>query len=189
MAKFHHFIWLAAMALTLSCNLLTRPAQPLPPSPVATPGPMATLPVVATAPVTLVPETPTFVATSTIAPTTSASVKISVPAQAGWVETGLRVAPGQTLNLIAAGTVNLKSGAPEANSTADGLLPNSCMEADCLAPGETYGALVGRIDNIPFRVGTVLEIPINSGGELFLAVNDASYADNTGNFIVTITVR
>jgi hypothetical protein len=123
-----------------------------------------------------------------------------VPADAGWVATGIVLSVGDTIRLAAHGqaiTGPLRDF-PEARSGPEGQAPFPCIDGvgqcgPCSLEGIPYGALIGRIgvDGDPFVIGSneeLLVVAENDGEELFLAVNDndGCYADNRGGFIVLI---
>ena len=121
------------------------------------------------------------------------TVTVQVPADnAAGVETGLNVAPGDTLIVEAAGTVYLTTEhdpvGPDGVETECGVL--------CPLPEASWGALVGQIHSAATKAGkdcTLLfgssfEGPAPCGGALWLLVNDFDYGDNSGFFTVTVTV-
>jgi hypothetical protein len=131
----------------------------------------------------------------TISPT-PAEFNITVPADKVWVDTGIDLKAGQTLNISASGRINTKGG--EASSdilSPDGetdIAPCYTIDTDCLMPGVFWGTLIGRIGSgAPFKVGSQLEIPISGSGRLFLAVNDNTgyFTDNSGAFNAIISIR
>jgi len=111
-----------------------------------------------------------------------------IPANAGWVNTGIGVESGKLLGFEASGLVNTAGGSP--NTGPNGFAPAICDKPNCAGRGEPYGSLLGRIgDGNPFRVGETSEFTARSSGKLYLAVNDNDiyYSDNKGNFTVQIT--
>ena len=137
---------------------------------------------------TLSPESP--IPASSIAPSRQSIVNVNIAASAGWVDTGIKVKSGERLTFEASGLVNAEGGEP--NTNPNGFAPAVCDRRNCIAQGEAYGTLVGRIGGgNSFRVGTYLELTASSGGKLYLAVNDNDiyYADNKGSFTAHITKR
>jgi len=127
-----------------------------------------------------VPDTPT--------PTPQVIV-ITIPANAGWVDTGIDVTSGQNISITSKGDVNTWNGAEISNSDADGQEPYICERTDCAMVNMNFGTLVGRIgDRESFRVGTSFLLAPSSDGRLYLAVNDWEYFDNLREFDVTITI-
>jgi hypothetical protein len=112
--------------------------------------------------------------------------RISVPANAGWVNTGLTVRQGQTILLTATGEVRLST---DMNDTATPAGSKSGRKAaSAPLPGVLAGALIGRVGNgQPFGIGNQTSVPAPSTGTLFLAVNDDQLADNAGSFGVELT--
>ncbi len=112
---------------------------------------------------------------------------ITVDAEKKWTDTGIIVEIGQKFVIISSGKVNTEGGTP--NTDADGFAPAICKDSNCIAKGEPYGTLIGRIgDGKPFRIGTYLEFTANSSGKLHFSVNDGDiyYSDNKGSFTVRL---
>jgi uncharacterized repeat protein (TIGR01451 family) len=111
-----------------------------------------------------------------------------VPANAGWVNTGITLAAGQKVNIQASG------------SSCYGTGGGSCMgpqgdgnpaESNFLAPGLTRFSLVGRVGGGPnFAIGAGSAPVAGNAGVLYLAFNDTfdGYGDNQGGFSVSVTV-
>jgi hypothetical protein len=112
--------------------------------------------------------------------------RISVPATAGWVNTGLTVRQGQMILLTATGEVRLST---DMNDTATPAGSKSGRKAaSAPLPGVLAGALIGRVGNgQPFGIGNQTSVPAPSAGTLFLAVNDDQLSDNAGAFGVDVT--
>jgi hypothetical protein len=111
---------------------------------------------------------------------------LSVPANAGWVNTGITVRQGQTVLFDTEGEVRLSSDPADVASAAGSKTGRRARNAPL--PGTLAGALIGRIGNgQPFGIGNQTSIPAPASGMLFLAVNDDAQGDNTGEFRVTIT--
>lgn len=134
------------------------------------------------------------------APTTTAMPRtqtITVPAAAGWVETGAIIAPGNRLVIAAEGTVVLIDGGGPITAAGgaircdrDKAEARAGMRFDlaCLLDGAPFGAVIGRIgDGPPFLIGSAADLTADRGGPLLLAVNDCcSLDDNAGAFSVTL---
>ena len=79
----------------------------------------------------------------------------------------------------------------------DGSSPGACdstAESCCLAPGLGNDALVGKIGSgRPFRIGSTASILADSGGILYLGINDTANCggclDNDGSWTVTVQVE
>jgi len=103
-----------------------------------------------------------------------------------WTATGITVTKGQRLPFSASGQVQIS---PDANDTAsvDGarsgrLAPRAAM------PRIPAGALIGRIGNTPFAIGSRTTVTAPATGQLFLGINDDGFSDNQGSFQVTVNV-
>ena len=122
-----------------------------------------------------------------------------------WVDTGVDIEAGMAYPVSVTGTVFTApatlfpaNDAPgqgrQAYSGAAGSI--FTCQSGCYVNGVGFGALVGRIgaDGAPFYIGAGPGFSVpgvsNSGGRLYLAVNDlltpVAVADNTGGFTVTI---
>jgi hypothetical protein len=109
---------------------------------------------------------------------------IRVPANGGWVATGLRVRRGEVVSFNTTGEVQLSDNAadrarsPGTTRTA----PNAPL------PGVNAGALIGRVGtSAPFGIGDQASVPMPAAGILYLAVNDDERSDNAGEFVVTLS--
>jgi hypothetical protein len=114
--------------------------------------------------------------------------EVVVSADAGWVDTGVTLAPGEQVTLTASGSV-----VTDANNHPDESFDPDGTPQTGESPGDpvqdaNHAALVGRVGSEEFLVGsgpTVLEGPMS---ELFLRVNDDPVDDNEGEFTVTVEV-
>jgi hypothetical protein len=110
---------------------------------------------------------------------------VSVSPRTRWVNTGIVVSQGQTVNFNATGEVRL-SGAGDDLATPAG------SKSGRYAPGSPLpqllaGALIGRIGNgQPFGIGDQRSVQMPASGPLFLGVNDDQLNDNEGEFRVDI---
>ncbi len=111
---------------------------------------------------------------------------IRVPANAGWVPTGVRVRRGDRLAFNVSGQVQL-SDDPGDIATAAGSHKARRANGSPL-PNELAGALIAKVGNsAPFAIGDqTAPIPMPAAGELFLTVNDDHMNDNRGDFSVQI---
>lgn len=112
----------------------------------------------------------------------TASVSLLVPADAGWIDTGLDIAIGETVDLSAAGLW------ADGNSFVG---PNGyakVVASTTLVPGLPFASLVGRIGSSTFFVGTGSKQM--GEGRLFLAMNDTpdGYLDNSGYQAVVVKI-
>lgn len=112
-----------------------------------------------------------------------------VAGQQQWLPTGVIVRQGQVLQLESTGEVTLNrrgSRMPPRGSTSGQL------DRAARLPSAPIGALIGRIGpasqrtNRAFLIGDQTSVTMPSDGELFLGVNDSSFADNEGAFSVWI---
>ncbi len=111
---------------------------------------------------------------------------ITVNANQQWTATGITVRRGENLTFNATGEVRLSG---DANDVATPTGAKSQRLAPRSALPKTYaGALIGRIGNgQPFPIGDNATFQAPGTGQLFLTVNDDSFADNQGSYQVTVT--
>jgi hypothetical protein len=103
---------------------------------------------------------------------------IRVPANGGWVSTGLNVRRGELVSFNTTGEVQLS------DNRNDRAPPGS------LLPTVNAGALIGRVGNSPaFGIGDQASVPMPADGMLYLAVNDDERTDNAGEFVVSLSRR
>jgi len=113
---------------------------------------------------------------------------IRVPANSGWVSTGITVVQGEPINLVTTGEVQLSTDpndiATPAGAKSGRYAPRSPH------PPSLAGALIGRVGNGPaFGIGDQRSILAPATGLLYLTVNDGDRNDNSGEFGVTITTN
>ena len=111
---------------------------------------------------------------------------ITVNANQPWTPTGITVRKGDRLSLSTTGQVQLSADSNDV-ATPDGARSGR-YAARSRMPRTLAGALIGRIgtNGQPFGIGSQTSITAPAAGQLFLGVNDDSYADNQGSFQVTI---
>lgn len=103
-----------------------------------------------------------------------------------WVDTGIDVRNGDTIAIQASGTVTLST------NRADTASPAGASRRAEAAPlrDRPAGALIARIaDGPPIFVGEARTITANTSGRLYLGVNDDHFADNRGQFTVSVQPR
>lgn len=111
---------------------------------------------------------------------------IRVPANAGWVSTGLRVRQGEVITFNTTGEIQLSTNSADRARSAG--TPRTAAGAP--VPNVNAGGLIGRIGNgAPFAIGDQASVPMPNAGLLYLAVNDDELSDNTGAFVVRLGRR
>lgn len=109
---------------------------------------------------------------------------VRVPANAGWVSTGLRVRRGDVISLNTTGEVQLSTNASDRARAAG--TPRTAPGAPL--PTVYAGGLIGRVGNgAAFGIGDQTSVPMPGDGILYLAVNDDERSDNSGAFVVTLS--
>lgn len=119
---------------------------------------------------------------------------ITVQAAIKWQNTGVMVNPGTKV------TVTYQSGLWTANPQsgilydADGSPNFIPAKTGYTLPGANEGALIGKVGNEVFLIGSNAIVPANLSGELQLCINDdlngiygAGFTDNIGSITVKIT--
>jgi Ca2+-binding EF-hand superfamily protein len=104
----------------------------------------------------------------------------------GWVDTGIDVRSGDRISIEASGTATLSDNPAD---IADAAGSRTGRRADA-APlsNAPAGALIARIDNAaPMLVGNRRAFTATDSGRLYLSVNDDHFADNRGEYRVTIS--
>ncbi len=131
--------------------------------------------------------------------------KVVVPADAGWVDTGLDVLPGEEYFFKAAGEISLQRNNPSATCGPAGL---DLVTVQQPVPNQNLGALIGKVaqligvrtdedtgaevrDEIAayFFIGTENGLGMPAKGRLYLGVNEDVIKDNSGEFTVQIFRR
>lgn len=111
---------------------------------------------------------------------------IRVPANAGWVSTGMRVRRGDTVTFNTTGEVQLSDNATDRARSAG--TPRAVRGAPL--PDVYAGGLIGRVGTgRPFAIGDQASVPMPNDGVLYLAVNDDELSDNAGAFTVQLGRR
>jgi hypothetical protein len=111
---------------------------------------------------------------------------ITVPANVGWTDSGIAVAPGQRVQFTATGDIMISNAA---SSGVGGSPAATVATIKYPVAGAPVGALIGRIGNgAPFLIGAnTSPILMRTLGRLMLGINDDNLPDNSGNFYVTVT--
>lgn len=108
---------------------------------------------------------------------------IRVPANGGWINTGMRVRRGESIGFETSGEVQLSDNGGDRARAAG----TPRMAPGAPLPTVNAGALIGRVGNgQPFGVGDQASVPMPFDGVLFLAVNDDERSDNRGEFVVSL---
>jgi len=116
--------------------------------------------------------------------------EIDIPGASQWTDTGIVVIPGDRLAISARGAVQN----PMAQSAGPGGLARDWNDLLRALPvnGAGSGALIGRIGAaaaaVPFTVGTSKQVTVNSGGHLFLGINQLATEQSGGSFHAVINI-
>ncbi|MDF2630170.1 MAG: hypothetical protein K0R39_4001, partial [Symbiobacteriaceae bacterium] len=104
-----------------------------------------------------------------------------------WQDTGIDVPAGATLFVDASGTLMWDFRRPESATSPDGA---SGFPYPGFVPGARFSSLVARIGNgAGFEVGSNYQGIAQTGGRLYLAVNDCDcFGDNSGSWTANIAV-
>jgi hypothetical protein len=131
--------------------------------------------------------------------------KVSVPANAGWVDTGLDVNQGEEYSFKASGEISLQQRNPSASCGPAGI---DLMSVQQPIPNQNLGALIGKVaqlisvrkdvdtgeevrDEVAeyFFIGAENNLAVPLKGRLYLGVNEDLYKDNGGEFTVLVFRR
>ena len=130
---------------------------------------------------------------------------IPVAADAGWVDTGIDVGPGEELHFLATGEVDLQRGNPGAVCGPGGI---DLLTVDQPVPDANLGALIGKISQLAaarvdedsgmevrdeifvlFLIGQERSVTVPFKGRLYLGVNENVLKDNGGVYSVVVIRR
>jgi hypothetical protein len=130
---------------------------------------------------------------------------IVVPADAGWVDTGIDVVPGEEFRFAASGEIDLQKGNPEAVCDAGGI---DLITGEQPVPNANLGALIGKVVQLVarrsdkdsgvevrdeifvlFLIGRESAVTVPIKGRLFLGVNENVLKDNGGQYSVVVVRR
>lgn len=113
-----------------------------------------------------------------------------------WTSTGLKVAPGQTVSITATGTISSSVASPRVSNGPEGLahldgFPDTRDFPTNVIRGELHAAMIGRIGDggTAFLVGAGKTFTAESGGILYLGINDTGVENNEGAFRALVTIR
>jgi hypothetical protein len=130
---------------------------------------------------------------------------VAVPADSGWVDTGIDAGPGDELQFSASGEISLQRGNPEAVCGPSGL---DLITVEQPVPNANLGALIGKLVQpvarrtdedsgleirddifILFLIGSENTVPVSFKGRLFLGINENVVRDNGGEYTVIVIRR
>ncbi len=112
---------------------------------------------------------------------------LTISTTQAWTDTGIDVHPGELIQITAAST---KPSQPvTAVSTCDPQGVSGGSTAGLPVSTATPGALIGKIGNSVFEVGTTKEINATEQGRLYLGVNSASTPPCKGTFAAKVETR
>jgi hypothetical protein len=109
---------------------------------------------------------------------------VRVPADGGWVSTGMRVRKGEYVMFNTTGEVQVSDNRSDRSRAAG--TPRTAPGSPL--PSVGAGALIGRVGNSqPFGIGDQTSVPMPFDGILYLMVNDDERSDNLGAFVVSLS--
>lgn len=113
---------------------------------------------------------------------------VRVNAQQRWVDTGLTVRAGDIVRFDASGQIQLSDNAQDVAAPAGARSGRTAPDAPIT--GVLAGALIGRIGNFnPIGIGNQSQITMPVSGRLYLGINDDHLLDNSGEFVVNLSVQ
>jgi hypothetical protein len=110
------------------------------------------------------------------------TVKIFVPSNEEWIDTGIILTPGQRVEFDAQGQIQL--GTNGAVSGPQGI-QNNISE---ISQGALVGALKSTTSSSPFLIGNHQTVEVQEPSRLYFGIHDDSYEDNSGWYEVTTRV-
>jgi hypothetical protein len=127
---------------------------------------------------------------------TSTTTTVTVPGNQQLTDTGIAVSAGESVSIIAAGSVSPGPGWPLVSPVGLKFDQGLGCGADQYthvfpAPGLNCVGMTFKVGQtgVLFPTGTKTTFHAPVGGELYLGVNDDYVADNTGSWTATITTR
>ena len=130
---------------------------------------------------------------------TARTLTLQMTGNVPWTDTGLDLTTGETVHIVASGTINngsvfsqIATNSPAGQglvTTSGGCTAAVTPQQGFLAPGLPCWSLIARVNSgAPFAVGTLDTLTIKTPGELWLGVNDNAFGNSAGVWTVTITV-
>jgi hypothetical protein len=117
----------------------------------------------------------------------SASRTLRINPQERWVDSGLNVRAGDTIIVDASGSITMSNNAQDTASPAGSVSGRRANDAPIL--NQPAGALIARIDNYgPVFVGDRNQFVVPVSGHLYFGVNDDHLNDNSGEFVVRVSL-
>ncbi|MGH9277420.1 MAG: toll/interleukin-1 receptor domain-containing protein [Acidimicrobiales bacterium] len=114
---------------------------------------------------------------------------VQVPGRAMWTDTGITLAQGDRVTIAASGTIDTHQPDPARSSGPEGKAGETNVAAN-IVQGFGHGGLIGRIgDGQPRGIGRSVEFTADTGGRLYLGINDWNFETNAGAFTVMVTVQ
>jgi len=131
--------------------------------------------------------------------------KLTVPGNAGWVDTGIDIEEGEELIFQSEGRISLQKGNPDAGCGPEGYDIQGLQQP---LPDHNLGCLAGKVTRLLavrtdektgvevreeliryFYVGREQTVAMPLQGRLFLGVNENVVKDNDGEFTVLIYIK
>lgn len=112
------------------------------------------------------------------------SATVSVPANKPWVDSGISVKKGESLQFCASGEIVFSPDRATSGPAGTGDPDPRTLPVTTLP----VGALIGMVDGVSFPIGARTKpIKMMASGPLFVGVNDWRFGDNSGEFKVRVS--
>lgn len=115
---------------------------------------------------------------------------VTVAANEPWTSAGITVSTGEYLRFSVSREIKFGTG-PNDTASADGngAARVSAVFRSLPVRSLPVGGLIGKVGNgQPFSIGSAPQpIRMPANGQLFLGINDLTFTDNSGSFLVAIT--
>jgi hypothetical protein len=126
------------------------------------------------------------------------TVLVSVPARRAWTDTGINLAAGSKVSIVAGGTIYISRNDPGMGPSGPAVFCKQpihskahASDSSFTAPGLPCWSLIGHIGGgAPFAVGDAKDLSVASAGRLYLGVNDqiGAFGDNSGSWTATVSI-
>lgn len=120
--------------------------------------------------------------TGNLAPATGTGLVVS--GRQAWTPTGITVRRGEVLTFNTTGEIQLSGDTNDVAGAAGAKSQRYATNSPL--PRNFAGALIGRVGNTVFPIGSQTSVTMPASGQLFLGINDDGFEDNIGEFRVEI---
>jgi serine/threonine-protein kinase len=125
-------------------------------------------------------------------------ITVSVPGNMPWTDAGINLHAGDTVTITGSGLISVTTDGRVPPKAPGGFAPNCAAASNFYhrpfgrlpAPNLPCWSLVGRVgNNAVFKIGVRAAFRVQSGGRLYLGVNDDSFGDNSGYWTAVVSLQ